>query len=99
MKPPRSKTTLLTFLALARSATVLPTLIAVATLARVDFLASQVLLRGIGRGEGLAGFVVDHLGVDVLAREMHRETRALGRAGDFLAQALWRILSGFELSS
>jgi len=38
MKPPRSKTTLLTFLALARSATVLPISTAVATLARLTGL-------------------------------------------------------------
>ena len=53
--------------------------------AAVGGLALDLGVEGRGRGEGLALVVVDDLGVDVLRAPEDAEPRALGRAGQLLA--------------
>ena len=81
--PARSKTTPSTPAALARSATSSPTFLALAVLS--PSTRAQVGLHGGGRGQRLAGQVVDDLGDDVLRRPGDDQPRTLGGAGDLLA--------------
>ena len=61
---------------LARSASVLPTG-GRAVLGRAG-LALEILVQGRGRGERLAGRIVDDLGIDVPARTVDRQPRLAG---------------------
>jgi hypothetical protein len=47
--------------------------------------------------ERRAARVVDDLGVDVLGRAEHRQARALGRAGNLLADAQLAALATYQL--
>ena len=62
---------------LARSASVLPTAAAPSRVAPV--LPLQILVEGRGRGQRLAGGVVDDLGIDVPARAVDRQARLARR--------------------
>ena len=74
-------------LASAASAASLPMTFALAHVRRELVAVGRALARRRGRGQRLAGGVVNELDVDVFVREADAHARALLRAADFLADA------------
>ena len=84
MKPPRSKTTLSIFFALARSAIALPTTFRAGAIGHRFVLSENGFFR---RGRGDQSFprvIIDHLRINMLPGKMDAETRPFRRADDFL---------------
>ena len=74
--------TLSTFFESKRSAIALPTFSAEARFAPGLRFADNLLFGSRRRGQGLPRIVVDDLRVNMFARKMHGETRALRRSAD-----------------